>query len=498
MTISFKRYISIDSGVGAGANVGNRQLIGRFFDDNSMIPTGSFITFDSADEVGAYFGTGSTEAARANFWFGWVSKEITDAKAMSFCRWNSAASAPQIFGAPGLSLTALKAITAGSFTLTLGGVTNTMSALDFSGAANLAAIAALVQTAIRTKTGSMWTAATVVYNSTRNSFDFVGGVVGAANIFVTAGTGGGDAAAAMGWLSAATILSPGGAIQTITQVLSQSAAADNNFGSFAFTATLTQDQIVEAATWNDTQNNQFIYSVPCTSSTASALNAVLVGLSGVTLTLAPISTEYPEQMPMMILASTNYVARNTTQNYMYQIFDITPSVTTDADADIYDALRVNYYGQTQTAGQLIQFYQRGFMMGLPSDARDQNTYANEIWLKDAAGAALMTLLLALTKVSANATGRAQILSILQGVINQARFNGTISVGKILTDTQKEFITQITGDNQSWKQVQNLGYWVDAVIVQEVISGVTEYKAVYTLIYSKDDVIRKIEGSDILI
>lgn len=499
MAIKLNRYVDITSGVGAGANVGTRQLIGRFFDDNALIPTGTTITFDNADDVSSYFGSGSAEYKRAAFYFGWISKEVTSPQSLSFARWNSAASAPQIFGAKGTqALASWTSISAGSFTLTLGATTNTMSGMDFTGAVSLSGVAAIIQAAIRTKTGTMWTAATVVYNASRGSFDFTGGTTGAAAISVTAGSGGSDIAAQLGWLSATAILSDGAAIQTITEVLSQSANADNNFGSFGFVATLTTDQITEAATWNDTQNNMFIYTVPCTANNASALSTALVDLSGVCLTLSPLADEYPEMVPMMILAATNYLQRNSTQNYMFQIFSLTPSVTTDEDADTYDGLRINYYGETQTAGQIIEFYQRGTMMGIASDAVDQNTYANEIWLKDAAGAALMTLLLALTKVSANTTGKAQLLSILQGVINQALFNGTISVGKTLSEVQKLYITNITGDNQAWKQVQNIGYWVDVVFVAEVIDGTTQYKAVYTLIYSKDDVIRKIEGSDILI
>ena len=92
-----------------------------------------------------------------------------------------------------------------------------------------------------------------------------------------------------------------------------------------------------------------------------------------------------------------------------------------------------------------------------------------------------------------------ILTQLQGIIDIALFNGTIEAGKSLSSEQKLFIADVTGDSNAWIQVQNSGYWVDARIVAYVTdAGVTEYKAVYTLIYSKNDVIRFIQGSDILI
>jgi hypothetical protein len=110
----------------------------------------------------------------------------------------------------------------------------------------------------------------------------------------------------------------------------------------------------------------------------------------------------------------------------------------------------------------------------------------------------MTILLALGKLPANARGRAQLLAILQSVVNLALVNGTISVGKPLTDAQKLFIAEQTGDAKAWYQVQNQGYWLDVRIVPYSEDGTTKYKAVYTLIYSKDDVIRLVEGRDILI
>src|SRR6202041_2034582 len=113
-------------------------------------------------------------------------------------------------------------------------------------------------------------------------------------------------------------------------------------------------------------------------------------------------------------------------------------------------------------------------------------------------AALLGLLLALTQVPANNTGRGLILNQMQSIINLALLNGVISVGKTLNNTQILYITQVTGSNTAWQQVQNQGYWVNVVITSAVVSGVTTYTATYTLIYSKDDVVQSITGSNILI
>ena len=515
MPISLTRYVDITSGVGAATNVGTRQLGGQFFDDNALIPSGGQITFSGGTgaaltaEVLAYFGAGTEEYLRAVQYFGWVSKNITSPQVLSFARWNSVACAPVIFGAKGpQTLAEWTSITAGAFTLQMGATTQALTNLNFSGAGSLSAVATILQSAIQAISGggALWTGATVVWDSTTQQFNLLGGLTGTATISVTAGTPPNDIAAQLGWLDAfpTTILGNGAAAETPVQALTTAAANNNNFGSFGFMngAGLSLSQVTSIAQWNNGENVTFMYVLPVTAANASSWFTALGLIGGTAPTLDPqLTGQFPEMMPMMILAATDYTDPNSTVNYMYQQFDtvgIQAAVTSDLGANTYDPLSINYYGNTQTAGQIINFYQRGVMWGSDTSPLDQNTYANEIWLKDALGAALMTLLLALGKVSANIAGQAQIINIMQGVINQALYNGTISVGKILTVIDQLYITQITNDPNAWKQVQNIGYWLGVVFVPTVVNGQNEYIAQYTLIYSKDDVIRTINGSDILI
>lgn len=506
MAISFSKYVQITSGVGGAEQVARRDLIARLFTTNPLVPTASVVEFTDLADVGTYFGTTSEEYKRASFYFSFISKNITAPQKIGFAHWVSAASAPLIYGGQdNFSLSQFTSITDGSFSLTLGTHTYVVSGLDFSAAGSLSAVAADIQTAIRAESGggSLFTSATVSYDATRKSFNLTGGAVGAAVIATAAGNVGTNIASLINWLIGdGAILSAGSAVETITQVLTETTETTNNFGSFLFIPALTDDQIVEAAQWNSAsdQNVMFQFMVPVTASTASDISGLVLTYEGVAMTLSPTAGEYPEMLPMAIMAATDYEKRDSTVNYMYQqAAGLTPSVVKTVDSNTYDALRVNYYGRTQQAGRFLDFYQRGLLSGIAVDPTDMNTYANEQWFKDAAGVQIMDLLLALAKVSANAKGRSQLIAILQSVINDALFNGTISVGKTLTITQQLFITEITGDPKAWHQVQNSGYWLDCVIEQFVDqSSAVEYKAVYTLVYSKDDVIRKVEGRHILI
>jgi hypothetical protein len=211
--------------------------------------------------------------------------------------------------------------------------------------------------------------------------------------------------------------------------------------------------------------------------------------------VADTNTDFDEQIPGALMAATNYSAKNGVINYMYrQVPNVAPKVTTTPLSDFYDKLRVNYYGRTQTAGQQIDFYQRGVVMGGATAPTDMNVHANEQWLKDVCAAALLTAQLSLGRISANRTGRGTIITTLQEPIDAALYNGVISVDKPLKTIQKLYITQMTGDDNAWQQVQGIGYWLDAYMESFVTpDGRTEWQCVYTLIYSKDDAIRRVQG-----
>ncbi|OWK42196.1 DUF3383 domain-containing protein [Fimbriiglobus ruber] len=511
MAISISRYVSITSGLQGVSQLGQRSLGGLVISINPLVPTGTFLSFTSAAAVGTYFGTSSGEYARAVYYFGFTSKNTTKAQVLSFWFWNDdAATASLIFGASATyALSQFTPITTGDFTLTMGGFTDHITGINLSGAGSLAAVAADIQTAIRAFSGggTAWTGATVSYDATNGRFDLVSGLTGTDTISVAAGVTT-DVAGPLGWLPSAVatpvVLSNGTAAQTLAANLNQLITINNNFGSFCFgpSSINTQANVDAAAAWNYslTPNVQFLFCWSVSAANAAAWQSSIAGIGGHAGTLqSPVSGEYPEMFPMAILAATNYLARNSVQNYMFQQSNLTPSVTTDAGANAYDAILLNYYGQTQTNGQFLSFYQRGVMSGGQAvDPSDINVYVNEMWLKGAMSTAVMNLLLALANVSANNTGKAQLTAIVQGVITQALFNGTISVGNTLTTDQILAISNATGDPNAWQQVQTSGFWVSVSFQTYVVNGLTQYKAVYTLIYTKDDVIRLVDGTDILI
>jgi len=515
MGISFQNYVDITSGVIAGNTVSARDLIIRVFTDNPLVPTNSFAEFDNAADVGTYFGLNSIEYARAAFNFSFVSKLVTTPQKISFAAWSPNGQAGMIYGDPTATgnLAALQAVTAGTLNLTLGATTATVTGIDFAAAGNLAAVAAALQVAIRAAEPSVadWSGATVVYNALLPqgaAFVITGGVVGGA---IAVANGMGTCAGVLGLLGGNTVVSQGVTAQTPDVAIAASVSASNNFSSYLFmhangTAFGSDNiaEITELAAWQATQNISFKFLLAVAPNGASPIAAsvvspLVIGVAGVEMTIAQLAAEFPEMVPGMIMAATDYTRANASQSYMYQqVAGLTPSVTNDADRTTYNALRVNYYGQTQDNGQTLAFYQQGVTCGPSSSPTDMNAYSNEIWLKAFAGSSFIAFLLNVPEVPTNAQGRGLLLAVLRQIVIAAVNNGTISTGNTFTQAQQLAVTTITGAPNAWQQVQASGYWYDVTFSSNVVDGITIWQANYILVYAKKNDIRKIVGTHALV
>lgn len=502
MPISQSKYVAITSGIG-GASAASRKDLGlRLFTTNALFPLNTVLEFTTALDVSNYAGAQSQEAKIATAYFGWVSKSVNSPRKISFVGANTEATAPVLRSTQELnSLDTFTEITDGSMVLSMGGISYTVSGLSFTTATSYADIAATIQTGVNANTagGELWTNATVTFNVSTSSFVLTGGVAGASIItYATESETGTDISSLIGWSEATNpIVSNGVAESTLTDILNTSIQLSDNFASYSFLGfNLAPSDINEIGAWNDAQNYLYMFCGDVTETNYRSIIGNASNHQGMAINYQPFTDVLPAfLMPATILAATDYGNTNGTVNYMYQQFP-NQAITVDTNtlANTLDPLHINYNGQTQKAGQKIQFYQDGYL----ADGTDIAVYANEIWLKDAMTTELLNLEIAVEKIPANDDGLAQIEAILQGVIDEALINGTIMPGKELTNTQKAYITQLTGDNTAWQRVQLNGYVLTVVLTQSVVNGATKYIADYTLIYSKGDSIRKVEGRHILI
>jgi Protein of unknown function (DUF3383) len=487
MAITMRKYVDITSGVGGASQVAGRELIARLFSSSPVLSPSTVYEMTSVEDVASYFGVSSSEYAYAAMYFGTISKSITKPSKISFYRYAPTATFARLQGIKvKTTLAQFQSITSGTFSIVVDGMT-IAATIDLSAAVSLADVALKVQTALSALQLNQLT-----FNATDSSFrlqTYSSMVINQATGTVAVLMGLDKGIAANG---AAADANP----------LNAFMASDNlssNFGSFAFIDPLSLQQHQDIAAYNTTLNVKYVQLIRVLEASAATWSAALMDYSGISLNLYAQPNDYLIMGIAGLLAATDYTRPNSTINFMYHQLAAPVTVTDTMTSNAMDALRVNYYGQTQTAGHNISFYQRGLLTGLATAPTDINTYANEMWFKDSVIAAIMNLFLAMPKLAANATGRSQVRMTIQSIVEQAVFNGTVSVGKTLDNIQRTYVTTLSNDITAWRKVEQSGYWLNVVIQKTVApSGSAEYKAVYTLIYAKDDVIRKVEGSHVMI
>lgn len=493
MSISIERYVSITSGVAGAQVVAQRELVGLRFSTDPRVPVGAHIVASNAGDALDYFGAGTPEAIFAAQYFGYTSPApASKAGKLRFAAFVDVARPARIYGADVVTtLSEFQLITAGQLDLTVNGVTEAITGINLSTALSLADVATAVQTAVAAE----FAGSTVAFDALAGTFNLTTATTGAADIAITDTT----LSLLLGW-GAGAILSPGSGVQTPLEALRAAEQVTDSFGSFSFPAALTVDEVVEVSQYNASLNIKYMYLQAVTAGDAQAISAAVMGVGSTGLVLNSTANQYKEALPAAIMAATVYTRRNATVNYMYrQLGAFTADVSTDSGANLYDSLRVNYYGETANAGQKIAFFQRGFLCGGATDALDMNVHANEQWLKAFLTSRLLSLQLSLGKIPANNEGRGYVIAQVTDAANLAKFNGTIIAGKNLSVAQQIAVTQLTGDPEAWRDVQINGYWADAVVVERTgESDITEYVVQYTLVYSKNDVVRKITGSHNLI
>lgn len=503
MAIKQTKYVVITSGVIGASAVAQRSLTGLRFTTDGRVPVGQLLQFVDAGAVSDYFGSTSPEYNFAVKYFGYVSPApISKANTLLFAAHAPTGRAPTIYGARlETTLTQLQAVTAGTMSIQLGDTPLDMTAIDLSTATSLANVASLLQTEIRTQGATgQYATATVTYDALTGAFTIAGSTIEDGAAIVTPAGGASDLATLLNLASVGSAASPGVDPQTMLDAFRAAENVSDSFGSLSFQNQGSLDEVTALALYVQSENVKYQFYVTVNPTTAPTFYAALQTISSTGLILNKSASQYLEALPQAIMAATDYQRRNATVNYMYRQGSFANEVTTTAESDGYDIIRTNYYGVTAIAGQDIGFFQRGFLLGTATSPLDMNVHANEQWLKSFLTSSLLNLQLTTNKIPANLEGAGMIRAQIMEGVDLAKFNGTISIDKTLTQTQKTAIFQLTGDPDAWHDVQSGGFWLDVQIVLNTTepSQVESWTAKYTLAYAKNDVVRKIEGSHNLV
>lgn len=504
MPISITRYVDATSGVIGAAVAAQRELVGLRFVTDPRLPVGAIGQAANAAAVIDSFGAASVQAAYASQYFGYVSPApVSKASKLLLAPYANVARPARVYGPKrAFDLDALKAITAAVFAISIEGVTATTPAFSLASAVTFADVASLVQTAIRGVALEQFVDALVTYDPVASAFNFTSSVAENASIsFPVTADPANDVATLFAWRSFDAILSPGSVAQSPLEALRAAESITDSFGTFTYEVPVALADAIEVATYSASLNVKYMYVHVVSMANFAAHSEALLGIASVGLVLNVKPMEFKEALPQAIEAAINYNRRNAVVNFMFRQGPYTApfDVSSDELANVLDLARVNYYGETSSAGQSLAFFQRGTLCGPSTAPLDMNVHANEQWFKSALQADYINLLIAIGSISNDDAGRAAVLGVLIAKCVLGKFNGTIRVGKPLNTLQQIAVTELTGDPDAWRDVQTNGYWANVQIVEETgPSGVPEYVALYTVVYAKNDVVRKIIGSHNLV
>jgi hypothetical protein len=216
-------------------------------------------------------------------------------------------------------------------------------------------------------------------------------------------------------------------------------------------------------------------------------------------------TDVSAYMPMAILGSTDY-SNGQVVNFMFKQFATEePTVEDDKTYADFNKVFVNFYGRTQTNGQTLDFYQRGFN----TDGTDTAVYCNEMWFKSICETALMNLLVSRERLPADALGvdlvKLEVVDCCADAIRNSMFMQKELTAKDIRGI-RELVVSTGGAEADVGSIEadisTKGYSVYAYLSSmednQKLGPTSEKVIIYYVFYGTADSVRYIKGDDILL
>lgn len=446
--------------------------------NTSLIPSGtSYLEFGGASaltDFASYFGKEVPEYGALTKYFGFVSKNgNAPEKALVAC-WYKEDTAPFTKGNKlTTSVSALKEITDGSFTITFNDTTEEITGLDFSTANAYSDVATIIQTALQTD----FAGTTVAYNSITGGFIITGATAGVEGTTggVSAGETGTDVSELLGLKGATT--SQGVNAETFADFCDRIYHA--NTGAFSITTleTLADTDITPAVAWLQTTLNGQSYNTVnrlvfnfTDKTTAKAIASTLDGLSytGFVICYDPYG-ENVNILDCAICASIDYQIDGGAINFNFQpavgytaittlgtVVDYQQGLTNSSLMQDLDNNKISCVYSVGFGTQEQVFYGSGLMAG---DFGTESTQVDESALELAIQVSILNGLASLNKIPLRGDDATDLVSsLLATPIEQFIKNGVIAQGATLSTVERASVAQATGNANASDSLEMTGYY----------------------------------------
>lgn len=446
MAIPASELVKIQPRVLAGTGQ-DLAFNGLFLTDNALAPADTLLKFYDAASVGDYFGTASDDYKAANVYFGGYNNSFLKPTAVFFYRANTTAIAPfvrsQAFEAGTVDdlLTALKAISEGTFTASIGSAPVSLTKVDFSAVTSISQACETLQTAIRAAAEvEAVSGATVSWNPVLRAFTVTAGATGAeVSLSDIAGTVADAMHLSKGF---APVVSEGADAANYTDIMTDVTDHTQNFVTYSTVKEVTgKEDALALAGWANTQynaGNQYLYvfwSNDAALKTTEASDTIAAAIAaaeynGTTGIYGDV--RYPAFL-MGTAASIDWDRLNGAITTAFKAQSgLEANVTVKKDAANLLANGVNFMGNYASRNDNFILFQNGQMFGA---WKWIDTYLNSTWLNNALQVQIMAGLELAGRVPYNEVGYSKIRAWCQDVIDRGVNNGVIDRGVNLSQTQ---------------------------------------------------------------
>ena len=451
MSINANRIVSITPRV-ISAGAADLETNGLVLSTSDRIPAGNpALEFTSARAVADFFGPESPEYDFAAQYFAGVQNQQKGVRVLWIGRRIASAAPAELVGAKlSVELADLKAITAGTLTMTIGGTQKNVSSLDLSAATSFSDAASKIGTAIGDNVS-------VAYDSVRQNFVIRTTATGA-NATITVATG--TSADTLGLSEASGAAAYGGS-DAMGAAANMDAVCEvtRNWVGFSTLNEASEEDALAFAAWADLDDDYVYFDWSLDANMLSAMtnaNTKAAKLQNYNCAAALYGDAQDVAFMLAIGASIDWNREQGVKTWFAKTTSgINARVLDDQTAETLDDLRCNYLGKFAARNSDFRMMNRGVLTGSLYGFID--VLYGMIWLKSKIQTSVMNGMAAVNRAPYNERGYGLIEAWLVDPITAARKNGVIDTGMLLSESQKAQIANEVGQDISL-DLYGKGYW----------------------------------------
>lgn len=461
---------------------------GLMLTDNELVPVGSVVSYFSSADVSALMGSTSKEFLAAQQYFnGYENSSVIPGELLMYRVVTADVAGYLLSGnLKGVVLATLKAIPAGTITLTVDGVSTTSSSIDLSTATSFSDIASKLQTGIgASKVAVEWL-------PIANRF-IIRSVTTGADSQVSYASPGALATGLLLTQATAATVSPGSDAVTMTDMMNNIINTNQNWIPFETLVDLNEQQNSELSAWTNSQKSRFVFVYHETSAEATIPNNAncfyqkVVVANGYEGTFPVYGSYLYGVMPLAYSASIDFARTNGRVSFKFRGFSgLSPNVSDKATALALRSNGYNFYGSYSLNKTMKQYASDGAISG---KFVWLDSFIDQVWINANLVGAYANLFTNNQSYPFNQNGYGALQAATIDVANQALTFGAIQKGVVLDNAQIRIVNNTVGKDisatlysEGWylyiptqtgsarleRQLQgSIFYWVDGQLIQSI-------------------------------